>query len=177
LYLTSDFGLELRDCCCCSMCACLNNCVALNLRVSLISIVSERERERETKKNNSLSLSLVAPWPWDYVFIVSPPPVFLFSITKFNQPDIVKHWHNFFKETNWFTYIICWPLFKRERELSRINYRSLDKTNVLVYMITFRVRQKISCQKWHFIDQLSKKKERTYRTIRYDIEKTNHFYF
>ena len=35
------------------MCACLNNCVALNLRVLLISIVSEREnertRERETK--------------------------------------------------------------------------------------------------------------------------------
>ena len=47
--LTSDFGLALRDLCyCCSggcsMCACLNNCVALNLRVLLISIVSE-ERE------------------------------------------------------------------------------------------------------------------------------------
>lgn len=73
--LTSDFGLVLRDLCyCCSggcsMCACLDNCVALNLRVLLISIVSEerekyseRERgERETKKRIrsfpfSLSLS------------------------------------------------------------------------------------------------------------------------
>jgi hypothetical protein len=41
----------------------MNNCVALNLRVFLISIVSEREKERErererekNEKNNSLSL-------------------------------------------------------------------------------------------------------------------------
>lgn len=90
-------------CWCCSMCACLNNCVALNLRVLLISIVSERERARAKEKNiegnekTILSLLYRIPrWPWDYVFIVSPPPAFLFSITKFNQPDIIKHWHNFF---------------------------------------------------------------------------------